>query len=87
MISKSNPVTSFDVILQSVDFNQKIPAIKAVRQLTAMGLKEAKDLVDHVPSVVISAVDEQTAVAARIVLETAGTVAVVPSSATAQSGR
>lgn len=41
--------TEFDVILTAAG-DQKIKVIKAVREITALGLKEAKDLVDNVPS-------------------------------------
>ena len=41
--------TEFDVILASFG-SQKVPVIKAVREITGLGLKEAKDLVEGVPS-------------------------------------
>ena len=41
--------TEFDVVLKS-DGGNKIPVIKVVRELTGLGLKEAKELVDGVPS-------------------------------------
>ena len=41
--------TEFDVVMTSFG-SQKVPVIKAVREITGLGLKEAKDLVEGVPS-------------------------------------
>jgi large subunit ribosomal protein L7/L12 len=63
--------TEFDVILK--DFGpKKIEVIKAVRKLTALGLKEAKDLVESAPAPVQEAVSKEGADAARKELEDAG---------------
>ena len=63
--------TEFDVILK--DFGaKKINVIKAVRQLTNLGLKEAKDLVEGAPASVQQAVSKQAAEDARKILEEAG---------------
>jgi ribosomal protein L7/L12 len=56
--------SEFDVILESTG-PKKIPMIKEVRALTGLGLKEAKDLVDTAPSVVLVAVNEKYAASAR----------------------
>jgi large subunit ribosomal protein L7/L12 len=65
--------TEFDVILKEVG-PKKIEVIKAVRQLTALGLKEAKDMVDGVPSTVMEAVGKDAATDAKSKLEEAGAV-------------
>ncbi|MBI3607858.1 MAG: 50S ribosomal protein L7/L12 [Nitrospirae bacterium] len=44
--------TAFDVILTTVPADKKIQVIKVVRELTSLGLKEAKDLVEAVPKAV-----------------------------------
>jgi large subunit ribosomal protein L7/L12 len=44
--------TEFDVILKSVPADKKIGVIKAVKAITGLGLKEAKDLVDGAPKMV-----------------------------------
>jgi large subunit ribosomal protein L7/L12 len=63
--------TEFDVILK--DFGpKKIEVIKAVRKLTALGLKEAKDLVESAPAPVQEAVSKEAAEAAKKALEEAG---------------
>ena len=63
--------TEFDVILQ--DFGpKKIEVIKAVRKLTALGLKEAKDLVESAPAPVQEGVSKESAEDAKKVLEEAG---------------
>ena len=63
--------TEFDVILKEKG-DKKLAVIKAVRTLTQLGLKEAKDLVDGAPSVIREAVDKETAEAAKASLEEAG---------------
>jgi large subunit ribosomal protein L7/L12 len=63
--------TEFDVVLTDVGPN-KIQVIKAVRELTSLGLKEAKDLVDSAPKPVKQAVSKEEANAAKAKLEEAG---------------
>jgi large subunit ribosomal protein L7/L12 len=52
--------TEFDVILKEIG-PKKIQVIKVVRQITSLGLKEAKELVDGVPSPVAQGVPKETA--------------------------
>ena len=61
----------FDVILTGAGA-QKIQVIKAVRELTSLGLKEAKDLVDGAPKPVLEKVDKAAADKAKEQLEAAG---------------
>ena len=61
----------FDVILTEIGAN-KIQVIKAVRELTSLGLKEAKDLVDGAPKPIKQAVPKDEAQAAKTKLEEAG---------------
>lgn len=63
--------TEFDVVLTDVGAN-KIQVIKAVRELTSLGLKEAKDLVDSAPKAVKEGVTKEEAEAAKTKLEEAG---------------
>ena len=63
--------TEFDVILKDIG-PKKIEVIKAVRQLTALGLREAKELVDGAPSTVLEAVAKDAAEDAKSKLEAAG---------------
>ena len=63
--------TEFDVILTAVGEN-KINVIKAVRALTGLGLKEAKDLVEGAPKPVKEAASKDDADAAKAALEEAG---------------
>jgi large subunit ribosomal protein L7/L12 len=63
--------TEFDVILKDIG-PKKIEVIKAVRQLTALGLREAKELVDSAPSTVMEAVAKEAAEDAKSKLEAAG---------------
>jgi len=63
--------TEFDVILK--DFGpKKINVIKAVRKLTTLGLKEAKDLVESAPATIQEAVSKEAAEASKKDLEEAG---------------
>ena len=66
--------TEFDVVLKEIGPN-KINVIKAVRELTALGLKEAKDLVEAAPKPVKEGISKPDAEAARAKLVEAGAVA------------
>jgi large subunit ribosomal protein L7/L12 len=68
--------TEFDVILTAIGPN-KINVIKAVRELTSLGLKEAKDLVEAAPKPVKEGVSKEEADAARTKLVDAGATAEV----------
>ena len=63
--------TEFDVILQAVGGN-KINVIKVVREVTALGLKEAKDLVEAAPKAVKEAVSKEEAETIKQKLTDAG---------------
>ena len=63
--------TEFDVVLAEAGAN-KIQVIKAVRELTGLGLKEAKELVDGAPKNVKEGVSKEDAEAAKEKLEAAG---------------
>jgi large subunit ribosomal protein L7/L12 len=66
--------TEFDVILTGFGEN-KVAVIKAVRGLTGLGLKEAKDAVEGVPTVLKEAISKGEAEAAKKELEDAGATA------------
>ena len=68
--------TEFDVILKEIGAN-KINVIKAVRELTSLGLKEAKDLVEAAPKAVKEGVTKEDAETARAKLTEAGATAEV----------
>ena len=63
--------TEFEVVLTEVGPN-KIPVIKVVRELTGLGLKEAKDLVDAAPKAVKEDVDKDEAEKIKASLEEQG---------------
>jgi large subunit ribosomal protein L7/L12 len=63
--------TEFDVVLKETGAN-KVGVIKAVREITGLGLKEAKDLVDGAPKTVKEAMPKADAEAAKKKLEDAG---------------
>jgi len=66
--------TEFDVILKDIGAN-KISVIRAVRELTTLGLKESKDLVEGAPKPVKEGVSKDDAAAAKQKLEEAGATA------------
>jgi large subunit ribosomal protein L7/L12 len=68
--------TAFDVILTGFG-EKKIRVIKAVRELTSLGLREAKELVEGVPKAVQEGVGKDDAEAAKKTLEDAGGTAEV----------
>lgn len=63
--------TSFDVVLTGAG-DKKIQVIKAVRELTSLGLKEAKELVDSAPKAVKSGVSKEEADSIKAKLEEQG---------------
>ncbi len=64
--------TEFTIVLKAVDAAKKIGTIKVVRELTGLGLKEAKDLVDGAPKNVKEGVAKAEAQAAKAKLEEQG---------------
>lgn len=64
--------TSFDVILTTVPADKKIQVIKVVRELTSLGLKEAKDLVEAVPKPVKTGVAKEESDTMKKKLEEVG---------------
>ncbi len=69
--SAAEEKTSFDVVLKGHGAN-KLAIVKLVKELTGLGLKEAKDLVDGVPSNIKEGVDKAEADALKKSLEEAG---------------
>jgi len=63
--------TEFDVVLSSFG-DKKVQVIKAVREVTALGLKEAKELVDKAPSPIKEGVSKDEAESIKAKLEDAG---------------
>lgn len=65
--------TSFDVILKAAG-DKKLQVVKAVKDLTGLGLKEAKDLVDSAPKAVKEGVTKEEAASLKDALEKEGAV-------------
>ena len=65
--------TEFDVILSAAG-DKKVNVIKAVRELTGLGLKDAKGMVDGAPATIKEGVSKEDADAAKETLEAAGAV-------------
>lgn len=72
-VEEAEEKTEFDVVLKDVGPN-KIQVIKAVRELTNLGLKEAKEVVDGAPSEIRTGVSKEEAEAAKAKLEEHGAV-------------
>ena len=64
--------TEFEVTLTSVPADKKIGAIKVLRELTGLGLKEAKDIVDAAPKVIKEKANKAEADEAKAKLEAQG---------------
>ncbi|MCT2536612.1 50S ribosomal protein L7/L12 [Aquibacillus koreensis] len=63
--------TEFDVVLESAGAS-KIKVVKAVREITGLGLKDAKDLVDNAPGAIKEGVSKEEAEEMKAKLEEAG---------------
>lgn len=70
-VAEEEEKTEFDVVLTEIGAN-KIQVIKAVRELTSLGLKEAKDVVDSAPKAVKEGVTKEEAESAKAKLEETG---------------
>jgi large subunit ribosomal protein L7/L12 len=71
-VAAAEPVeeqTEFNVVLTGYEADKKIQVIKVVRQITSLGLKEAKDLVEGVPKTVKEAVSKDEAATIKKQLE------------------
>ena len=68
--------TAFDVILDAVG-DKKIQVIKVVRELTALGLGEAKAVVDGAPKAVLEGVSKEAAEKGKAALEAAGATVIL----------
>ncbi|MGH1393797.1 MAG: 50S ribosomal protein L7/L12 [Trichormus sp.] len=64
--------TEFDVVLESVPADKKIAVLKVVREITGLGLKEAKDLVEAAPKAIKEAIAKEAAEDAKKRIEEAG---------------
>ena len=64
--------TSFDVVLVSAPADKKISVIKAVREVTSLGLKEAKALVEAVPKALKEGIEKDEAEEIKKKIEEAG---------------
>jgi large subunit ribosomal protein L7/L12 len=67
-----DPSAEVDVILEAVDALRRISVLKAIRELTLVGLKEARDLIESVPSRVAADLSPAEAVRFKTQLEAAG---------------
>lgn len=66
--------TEFNVTLESIDASKKIAVIKAAREITGLGLKEAKDLVEGAPQPLKEGVSKEEAAKIKETIEAAGGV-------------
>lgn len=64
--------TTFDIVLTEVPADKKIAILKIVRNLTGLGLKESKDIVDNTPKTLKEGVSKEEAESIKKELETAG---------------
>ena len=64
--------TTFDILLETVPADKKIAILKIVRNVTGLGLKESKDIVDNVPKLVKEGVTKEESETIKKELEAAG---------------
>ena len=64
--------TSFDLILESVQADKKIAVLKIVRNVTGLGLKESKDIVDNTPKTLKEGASKEESETIKKELEAAG---------------
>lgn len=64
--------TSFDVILEDVASDKRVAVLKVIRNLTSLGLKEAKEFTNALPKAVKESISKEEAEAAKQQLEDAG---------------
>ncbi len=69
--------TEFDVIIQEVPTAKRIAVIRVVKNLTSLGLKEAKDLIESVPKVLNEGISKEKAEEAKKLLEEAGASVII----------
>jgi large subunit ribosomal protein L7/L12 len=68
---------TFDVILESVNGDKRVAVLKAVRALTSLGLKEAKDFCSSLPKIVKEGVSKEEAEMVKKELERAGSKVII----------
>nr|YP_010851306.1 ribosomal protein L12 [Aphanocladia delicatula]WGH14211.1 ribosomal protein L12 [Aphanocladia delicatula] len=73
-VSELEEKTEFDVILEEVPAPKKITILKVVRSLTALGLKEAKELVESTPKTIKESISKEDAEEIRSKLEEVGAI-------------
>ncbi len=66
--------TSFDLILEDVPADKRVAVLKIIRNLTSLGLKEAKELTTSLPKTIREAISKEEAESAKQQLEEAGAV-------------
>ena len=69
--------TQFDVVLETVPADKKIAILKIVRNITGLGLKESKDIVDNVPKVLKEGISKEEAENVKKEIEAVGGVIVL----------
>ncbi len=64
--------TSFDVILEEVPNDKRVPVLKVIRNLTSLDLKQAKEAITDLPKTILEGVSKEDSEAAKQQLEEAG---------------
>jgi large subunit ribosomal protein L7/L12 len=64
--------TAFDVVLEDVPADKRVPVLKIIRNLTSLDLKEAKEAITTLPNAIIKGVSKEDAEAAKTELEATG---------------
>jgi len=72
LINPLEEKTEFDLILEEVPAEKKISILKAIRVITSLGLKEARDMVEAAPKIVLKGMSKDTVKNAQKLLDDAG---------------
>lgn len=64
--------TEFDIVLKDVPTSKRINVIKVIRNITSLGLKEAKDVIENVPKVIFENISKDKAEEFKKLLNEAG---------------
>ena len=70
--SASEEKTTFDVILEDIPSDKRVPVLKTIRNLTSLDLKEAKESITSLPTAILKGVSKEDAEAAKQQLEETG---------------
>jgi large subunit ribosomal protein L7/L12 len=64
--------TEFDVVIEKVETAKRLTVIKVIRSLTSLGLKEAKEVIESLPKIILQGISKEKGEETKKLLEEAG---------------